>query len=239
MKTLLLAAFGFLLAISQAEAQSRVVPMCGTTSTNPTAFAPCDTTYPLPVTGTFTGTVTANSAATAAAALPTLSAGSTVIYQSLGGAQYVQPVFSSTAGGGTQVDATHGLPVAVLAGAAVIGHVIVDAGTAAIGTITPQLASFTDKSGAMTTGGTHQTLAAINAARKRIVIVNPCTATSQNIGTAESLFINFTSAASPTAGGSIELAPCGSYDSGSGPVTTELIDVNAATTAHKFSAKEQ
>jgi hypothetical protein len=119
------------------------------------------------------------------------------------------------------------------------GTVGLVAGTAAIGTITPQLASFTDKSGAITAGGTSQTLAAINTVRKRILIVNPCTATSQNIATAESLFINFTSAASPTAGGSVELAPCGSYDSGAGPVTTELIAVNAATTAHKWTAKEQ
>lgn len=144
------------------------------------------------------------------------------------------------------------LAVTLGAGAAIAGKVGIDqttdgttnavhliAGSAVIGSIAPQLASFTDKSGAITVGGTSQTLAAINAARKRILVTNPCTATSQNIATAESLFINFTSAASPTAGGSIELSPCGSYDSGSSVVTTELIAVNAATTAHKWTAKEQ
>lgn len=102
----------------------------------------------------------------------------------------------------------------------------------------PLQASFTDRSGSITLGGTAQTLAAINTARKRILIENPCTATSQGIATAESLFINFTSAAAANST-SIELTSCGSYDSGPGPVTTELISVIAPTTAHKWVAKEQ
>lgn len=105
--------------------------------------------------------------------------------------------------------------------------------------VTPLQGSFTDRGGSITTGGTSQTLAAANTARRRIVIQNPCTTTGQNIAAAESVFINFTSAASATAGTSFELAPCGSYDSGTGPVTTELITVVGATTSHKFVAKEQ
>lgn len=85
-------------------------------------WCPVAAANPLPV----TGSITANSSVTAIAALPTLTPGSQSPQASLAGAQYVQPVFSSTAGGGTQVDATHGLPVAILAGAAVIGHVITD-----------------------------------------------------------------------------------------------------------------
>lgn len=104
--------------------------------------------------------------------------------------------------------------------------------------VTPSQASFTNRSGAITTGGTAQTLEAITATRKRIVIENPCTAASQNIVTAENLFLNFTSAASVTAA-SIELLPCGSYDTGIGPVSTELISVVATTTAHKYTAKIQ
>lgn len=100
------------------------------------------------------------------------------------------------------------------------------------------VASFTDRSGSISTGGTAQTLAAINTSRKRIIIENPCSLTSQGIAAAESLFINFTSAAAANST-SVELAPCGSYDSGSGPVTGELISVLGATTAHKWIAKEQ
>lgn len=101
----------------------------------------------------------------------------------------------------------------------------------------PALGTFTNRSGTITAGGTSQTLAAVNATRKRIIIQNPCTTAGQGV-TAESLYINFTSAAAVDGGTSIELAPCGSYDSGAGPVSTELIAVNAATTAHKFVAKE-
>src|SRR6266699_6759087 len=52
-----------------------------------------------------------------------------------------------------------------------------------------QQASFTDKSGAVTAGGTAQTLSAINSSRKRVIVQNPCTAASQGIATAENLFI--------------------------------------------------
>jgi hypothetical protein len=105
----------------------------------------------------------------------------------------------------------------------------------------PAQASFTDKSGAITTGGTSQTIVAANASRARVIIQNPCTATSQNIATAESFFINFTTAASATAGSSIELLPCGVFDSAAGNslVTTEAITGVGATTSHRWIAKEQ
>ena len=49
---------------------------------------------------------------TAASALPTISAGAGAsLYESLGAGLYVQPIFSSAAGGGIQVDSTHGIPV--------------------------------------------------------------------------------------------------------------------------------
>jgi hypothetical protein len=63
---------------------------------------------------TFSGSVSATTAATSASSLPTLSpSASSPIYESLGAGLYVQPVFGSASGGGTQVDATHGLPAAV------------------------------------------------------------------------------------------------------------------------------
>lgn len=104
--------------------------------------------------------------------------------------------------------------------------------------VTPSTGTYTNRSSTIATGGTSQTLAAVNATRKQLIIQNPCTAAEQGIATAEDLAINFTSAASVTGGASIILAPCGSYDSGIGPVTTELVTVVAATTAHKFIAKE-
>jgi hypothetical protein len=64
-------------------------------------------TFPLPVTGSFS----AATSATAASSLPTISAGAgAAVYESLGGSLYNQPVFGTASGGGTQVDSTHGLP---------------------------------------------------------------------------------------------------------------------------------
>ncbi len=105
--------------------------------------------------------------------------------------------------------------------------------------ISPLVGTFTDESGSVTLGGTSQTLAAANTSRKRIIIQNPLDATGQGIATAENLCINFTSAASASAGSSFCLLPGGSYDSEAGPVTSELITVVAATTGHKWAAKEQ
>jgi hypothetical protein len=96
----------------------------------------------------------------------------------------------------------------------------------------------TDRSGSIATGGTSQQAAPQNLSRKRLVVENPCTTTSQGIGTTESLFFTFTSAAQ-TVGASIELAACGVWDSGAGPVSTEPVNVIAATTGHKFVMKEQ
>lgn len=98
--------------------------------------------------------------------------------------------------------------------------------------------SYIDRSGKIATGGTSQKLMDSNGGRRRVIIENPQSATSQGIGTAENLFINFTLPASSTNGGSIELLPGGSYDSDSGPCTVEQINVVAATTGHQYMAKE-
>lgn len=98
--------------------------------------------------------------------------------------------------------------------------------------------NMTNKSGAITLGGTAQSLAASNTSRKRIIIENPCTAASQGIAVAESLFVDFTGTAVVNST-SIELAPCGSFDPGAGAVSTQAISVIAATTSHKWIAMEQ
>ena len=90
----------------------------------------------------------------------------------------------------------------------------------------------TDRSGAITTGGTSQQLMADNASRRYILIMNPSTES-------ESLFINFTANASTSAGSSLEIIPGGRYErDASSYVTTEAVNVVAATTGHKFVAKE-
>jgi hypothetical protein len=87
-------------------------------------------------------------------------------------------------------------------------------------------------------GGTSQIALPINAARKRFEIFNPSSAAGQNIGAAETLFVNYTNAAGVNDGTSFELFPGASFDTGYGPVTTQAITVNAATTNHRFACKE-
>lgn len=96
--------------------------------------------------------------------------------------------------------------------------------------------SFTDVSGSVIAGGTSQTLNAVNAARAKLIIQNPVSATEQGIATAENLYINFTSAAGAT-NGSIILIPGQMFTLSGTLITGELITVNAATTGHKYTAK--
>ncbi len=103
-----------------------------------------------------------------------------------------------------------------------------------VGTViaAPQAGVYVDRSGAVALGGTSQNLCAANGNRKRLFVQNPPSAT-------ESLFINFTAAASSAGGtSSIELVAGASFDSGQGPISTELVTITAATTAHAFTAKE-
>jgi len=102
--------------------------------------------------------------------------------------------------------------------------------------IQPLTAAYTDYSGTIAAANVSQQVAPANGVRKRFVIQNPSTAALQGIAAAESLFVNFTSAAS-LAGGSEEIQPGGSFDTGTGPVTTEIINIVAATAGHKFTAK--
>ncbi len=57
-----------------------------------------------------------SSAITATSTLTTLAPGSQSPQGSLAGATYVQPAFGTASGGGTQVDATHGLPINCITG---------------------------------------------------------------------------------------------------------------------------
>ena len=102
----------------------------------------------------------------------------------------------------------------------------------------PLVGTYTDRSGSIAIANTSQQVAVANGARKRFFIQNPYTAAGQNIGAAESLFINFTTAAGVNTGASIELLAGASFDTGQGPITTEVINVIATTAGHRFIAKE-
>lgn len=109
-----------------------------------------------------------------------------------------------------------------------------------VGTITvvPATGTYTSKNLALTLGGTAQTLMAANTSRKRFYIQNPCTATGQGIAAVESIYVSFTGSAAVNNGTSIEILACGSYESDAGPISTQAISVNAATTGHKIVAGE-
>lgn len=101
---------------------------------------------------------------------------------------------------------------------------------AALDAIVPK-GSLTDRSGTITVGGTAQNAMAENASRKYMLIQNPSDAT-------ESLFVNFGADAS-AASASIELEPGGAYSMpDSGFLSTQRVSVVAATTSHRFIAKE-
>jgi len=101
----------------------------------------------------------------------------------------------------------------------------------------PKNGSFTDASAALAAGGTAQLLLAANGARQLLAIRNPATAASQGIAVPEPVYLGFTTAA-PTIGGqgTWELLPGESL-----PEfllqSTEAIYWNAATTAHRLTAK--
>lgn len=98
--------------------------------------------------------------------------------------------------------------------------------------------SWIDRSGKVTTGGTSQVVMANNPIRRRLLIQNPVSVTSEGIGATENLFVNFSSPASSTLGNSIELIPGGSYDTENGMCPTDQVTIVAATSGHQFLAKE-
>lgn len=90
--------------------------------------------------------------------------------------------------------------------------------------------AWTDYSSTIALGGTSQQAIAANAARKRILIANPDTAT-------ETLYVNFGGAAS--AANSIALFPGGTYVTPGGETESpQSIYVLGATSGHVYIAKE-
>lgn len=87
----------------------------------------------------------------------------------------------------------------------------------------------TNRSGTITSGGTAQTLAPIKSGRRYLFI--------QNVDASEDLWFNYTTAAVVDQP-SIRLRPGEAYENPDGFCSSELISVIAATTGHKFVAKE-
>ena len=111
-------------------------------------------------------------------------------------------------------------------------------GLAALNNTTPQPvkgtgSTVTNLSGTVATGGTFQTLAAANAARKTCYVSNPANAS-------EVLFVFvYDGVASETTGHSISLAAGKSWDAslgGGATVLSNRIDVTATTSTHAFNA---
>lgn len=107
--------------------------------------------------------------------------------------------------------------------------ILVDADGRPYVRLQPATGGVTDKSGAITTGGTQQTLAAVKVDRKYLFI--------QNLDAAEDLWFNFTTNAVADKP-SIKIPAGGSFVMEGSYVSSELISVIAATTGHKWAAKE-
>lgn len=96
--------------------------------------------------------------------------------------------------------------------------------------VTPSQGALTDGSGSITVGGTSQVAFAANTARKYLLV--------QNLHATEDLWVHFGSAAT-TDQPSIKLVPGAALlMDGGGFTSTQAVHVVAATTAHKFTAKQ-
>lgn len=122
----------------------------------------------------------------------------------------------------------------VLVGAGVDGSLVVhptlvDVDGRVVVRLQPASGGVTDRSGAITVGGTQQTLAAVKLDRKYLLI--------QNVDASEEMWINFTTTAVADKP-SIKIPAGGGFVMEGSYVTSELVSVVAATTGHKWTAKE-
>jgi len=111
-----------------------------------------------------------------------------------------------------------------------VGGVPTPVSTANPLTTAPISGALTDKSGTITTGGTAQTAAAANTSRKYLFIENPYTAT-------ETLWFS-TVAAAVADSPSIALQPGDTWENPPHFCPTGAVSVIAATTGHKWTARE-
>lgn len=103
---------------------------------------------------------------------------------------------------------------------------------------TPSPVGCIDRSASIPSANTSFTIVPANAARKRLLIVNPASAVGQGIPANESVYIDFGVNAGVDNGVSIELQPGGSYDTGGGCVYIGDIRAACATANHRLTVKE-
>jgi hypothetical protein len=89
--------------------------------------------------------------------------------------------------------------------------------------------SATTKSGTVTTGGVAQSLAALNASRKRLVF--------QNISGGD-FWISFVGTAAPDTAGSFRIQPGDGWDESGSQIITNAVSIYGATTGQPWSAME-
>jgi hypothetical protein len=235
----------FVLGLSSpVAAQSLVVQTCGTL---PLAYAPGaarkDT---VDVNGNkcISGSITTSVGATAQSTLPSLSPGAgNALYESLSGGLFVNPTF-----GTTPVDATHGLPVNVIAGGAGGGAVF---GPTAVGSAAanpPVLVAGTANAGATGTVQVAKVSASGLLSIDGSAVTQPVSATSLPLPTGAATAANQTTAnaslatiASNTGAaipaqsnhttniGAVDLIS--PYPGGAIPITASATGTTAATTA--------
>lgn len=121
--------------------------------------------------------------------------------------------------------------LAMTAGGDTIRVVVGDDGKLVLGSGgSPPSGALTDRSGTVTTGGTAQNAMVANASRKYLLLRNPLEET-------ETLWFDLTAtavAASP----SIRLDPGDTFVMEGSFVSTQALSIFAATTGHKWTAKE-
>lgn len=91
--------------------------------------------------------------------------------------------------------------------------------------------SITNRSGTLTTGSTSQQVMAANPSRSYLLVQNPVAAT-------ETLFVAAGYTATTVSGQQLALAPGGTWIAQGPSTPTDAINVNAATSAHVFTAWE-
>lgn len=92
----------------------------------------------------------------------------------------------------------------------------------------------TNSSTTVTTGGTFQTVAAANAARKSLEIVNACNVVTNCTTTSNYCYVFIAGSGSPSKANAIPLAPGQGYLRSSGTVPSDAIQATCDGTGDKF-----
>ena len=224
MQTLLrVAVFVVAVFLAREAAADTAFLYCWNTSLSPPAWQPCSVLNALSTTATV-ASGTFDDTMTAIAALPTLAPGTQRPRGSLAGAYYVQPVWGSASGSGTQVDDTHGLPVDVKAS-------VLPTGAALDATLASILAKLTADPATATAQATTNTDLGPPGATACATDTGSCSLNALLQRVAQRLTTLITVAGTPmqATGGVVALSS--QYPSGATPITASATGTTGATTA--------